>query len=260
LATAAVAIPLLLLLILYPSPWPLAVLVFVVGAVGLAEYGKMAFNSVNGESVLTVVLGSVVLVAALCMREHLLAAALALATIVGLVAVLFARPDFEQGLRDLGVGMIGILYVAVLLPHFVWLQNSSPLGPRWVIFVVAVGMLGDTAGYFVGKSLGRHKLTPRVSPGKTVEGTIGIVLASMLAGLLSKLILLPMMSFEEALILSAIMGVLGQLGDLCESVMKRAFATKESGWILPGHGGVLDRIDSLLFPVAFVYYHLLFIR
>lgn len=256
LATAAVAIPLLLLLILYPSPWPLAALVLLIGAIGLSEYAAMAFSQQPGEKVLTVVLGTLVLAAALYPEPGALTGALALMISLALVWVLFTRPDFEQGLRDIGLLVLGILYLSVLLPHFVWLQQVPPDGPRWVVFVVAIAMAGDAAGFFVGKSIGRHKLSPHVSPGKTVEGAIGIVVASLLAGTLCKLVFLPSPSYQRVLILSAAMGVVGQLGDLSESVIKRAFSTKESGWIFPGHGGVLDRVDSLLFPVALVYYHL----
>src|SRR5204863_5535395 len=102
-------------------------------------------------------------------------------------------------------------------------------------------------------------LMPRVSPGKTVEGAIGIVAGSLLAGAISKLLYLHT-TWTEVLLLSAAMAILGQLGDLCESIMKRTFGVKESGWLFPGHGGVLDRIDSLLFPVAFLYYHVSWFR
>jgi phosphatidate cytidylyltransferase len=116
----------------------------------------------------------------------------------------------------------------------------------------------DTAGYFVGKSFGRHKLTAHISPGKTIEGAVGIVAGSLLIGVLCKLIFLPELTLNQALVLSGIMGVIGQLGDLCESMMKRAFGTKESGWIFPGHGGVLDRLDSILFAAPITYYYVLF--
>ena len=252
LATAAVAIPLLLLLILYPSPWPLAILIFAVGIVGIGEYASMAFPAQRGEWALTILVGGAVLAAGVSRVPQIFAAAMAFTIAVGLVWVLLTRPDFEQGLRDLGLSLVGILYVAVLMPHFFWLHNIYSFGPRWVIFVVAIGMAGDTAVYFVGKSLGRHKLTPHISPGKTIEGAVGIVAGSLLVGVLCKLIFLPELTLTQALVLSGTMGVIGQLGDLCESMMKRAFGTKESGWIFPGHGGVLDRIDSLLFPVAFL--------
>ena len=260
LATAAVAIPTLLLLILAPSPWPTTVLILVVGVLGLAEYARMAFPTQQAQQALTVILGTLLMASAAFQPPELLPGMLALVFSAGLVFVLMARSDFEAGLRDLGLSLIGILYVGLLLPYFIWLRNADPLGPRWVIFVIAIGRGGDSGGYFVGHSLGRHKLMPRVSPGKTVEGALGIIVASLAAGALAKIVLLRDRSWNEILFLSLIMAVLGQLGDLCESVMKRTFGAKESGSLFPGHGGVLDRVDSLLFPLVFLYYHVVFAR
>jgi phosphatidate cytidylyltransferase len=172
----------------------------------------------------------------------------------GLIYVVLLRADFERGLTDLGLLIVGVLYTGLLLPHFYWLRHL-PDGSQWVTFVIAIGMGGDSGGYFVGHALGRHKLIPRVSPGKTVEGAIGIVLFSLAVGAAGKLVLFPGRGWAEMLLLSFVMAVVGQLGDLAESVMKRTFGAKESGWIFPGHGGVLDRIDSLLFPLTLVYYY-----
>ena len=265
LATAAVAIPTLLALILVPSRWPLAAFVSAVGVIGVTEYATMAFSAQRGERFLTIVLGSVLTVAA-CGQAVVgtaappwLGAALALTIAVGLVWTLLARPDFERGLADLGLALVGVLYVGFLLPYFIFL-HGLPLGPRWVIFVLAIGMLGDTGGYAVGHLMGRHKLMPRVSPGKTVEGGVGIIAGSLFAAAICKLLFLSGLSWTEAMLLAVVMAIIGQLGDLSESVMKRTFGAKESGWLFPGHGGVLDRIDSLLFPVSFLYYYIVFFR
>ena len=255
LATAAVAIPLLLGVILFPSRWPLLALVFVIGVVGVAEYATMAFPTQRRDRAFTVVLGTLVLGGMITEVPHLASGALALGVAASLVWVLLARADFEQGLRDLGVSWVGSLYIGILLPHFVWLQGLEQ-GPRWVIFVILIGMAGDTGGYFVGHAVGRHKLIPRVSPGKTVEGAVGIIAASLLGATIAKLVFLPTLSWNAALWLGGVMGVIGQFGDLCESIMKRTFGAKESGWLFPGHGGVLDRVDSLLFPATFLFYYL----
>lgn len=265
LATAAVAIPTLLALILVPTRWPLAVFVAAVGVIGVAEYATMAFPAQRGERFMTIVLGALLTLSACAQAiriasvQHWLGATLALAITVGLVWTLLARPDFERGLADLGLALIGILYVGFLLPHFIFL-HGLPLGPLWVIFVLAIGMAGDTGGYMVGHMMGRHKLMPRVSPGKTVEGALGIIAGSLLAAAICKLLFLTDLGWNEVIALSLVMAVIGQLGDLSESVMKRTFGAKESGWLFPGHGGVLDRIDSLLFPVSFLYYYILLFR
>ena len=259
LATAAVAIPTLLFLILYPSPWPMAALIVAVAIVGLGEYAAMAFPTRRAERALTVILGTAVVVGAALRAQvpQLFGLTVALTICAGLTWTLLGRPDFEDGLRDLGLALVGMFYVSLLLPHFLWLHGVD-LGPRWVIFVVAIGMAGDTGGYAVGHALGRHKLMPRVSPGKTIEGALGIVAVSLLTGAVCKLVFLRHLGWGQVLLLSTVMAVLGQLGDLSESVMKRTFGSKESGWLFPGHGGVLDRIDSLLFPVVFLYYYVVF--
>ncbi len=117
-------------------------------------------------------------------------------------------------------------------------------------------MLGDTVAYTVGRRWGKHKLIPRVSPGKTLEGSLGALVASLLGALAARFFFLPFLSSVEVFALGFFLGILGQVGDLCESVLKRAFGTKDSGGLFPGHGGVLDRTDSLLFPVASLYYYL----
>ena len=255
LATAAVAIPTLLALIFLAPAWGWGLVVVVVAMLGLVEYLWLAFPARAGERVVGLVLGAAVIGAALSAPAPgpQVTAALSLLIAGGLTYVVLARRDFERGLADLGSIAVGILYTGLLLPHFYWLRRL-PSGPQWVTFVIAVGMGGDSSGYFIGHAFGRHKLIPSISPGKTVEGALGIILGSVVVGTLAKLILLPDVSLGEGVGLAFVMAVIGQLGDLGESVMKRTFGAKESGWIFPGHGGVLDRIDSLLLPVALVYY------
>jgi phosphatidate cytidylyltransferase len=253
LATAAVAIPLLLFLIFWAPPWALASLVGVLAFLALVEYAQLAFPAQPRERAAVVLLGTLVLFAALAGPGQLLVASLVTLLVVGLVRIVLERRDYDRGLSDLGVLLVGVLYVGLLMPHFVWLRRT-PDGSIWVTFVIAVGMGGDTAGYFVGRFLGRHPLIPHISPGKTVEGALGVVVGGIVAGAAVKGLLMPLHGWAPILMLSALMGVLGQLGDLGESVMKRTFGAKESGWIFPGHGGVLDRVDSLLFPVSLVYY------
>jgi phosphatidate cytidylyltransferase len=255
LATAAVAIPSLLALIFLAPPWGLAIVVSALAIAAMTEYAGLAFRTQPVDRWLTVVLGVLVILAALDGPGPRLTAALALVVAAGFARVVLFRSDLERGLADIGLIAVGVLYVGLFMPHFIWLHRVAD-GPGWLTFVIATGMAGDTAGYFVGRAFGRRRLIPRVSPGKTVEGAIGILAASLLAGVAAKLILRGDRGWKEILALAFVMGVIGQIGDLSESVMKRAFGAKESGWILPGHGGVLDRIDSLLFPVTLVYYYL----
>jgi len=140
----------------------------------------------------------------------------------------------------------------LLVPPF---PNTTP-GEWLVIFVSACTFMSDTGALFVGKALGRHKLAPNISPGKTWEGSLGGVLTSLLTGAgLGLWLHLPLV---HALGLAAMCAVFGQIGDLCESALKRDLGVKDFGTVLPGHGGILDRIDSLLFSAPLAYYYVLF--
>ncbi len=259
LATAAVAIPLLLLLIFRAPPWLFAVVVGLIAVGGVAEYAAMALPERSRDRWIVILFGAVVAVGTSSRQEDLFAASLAFVLIGGLLWLLFLRDDFEQGLTDFGRALVGILFTVFLLPHFVWLRDLQN-GPRWIVFVLLTAMAGDSAGYFSGRAFGRHKLWPRISPSKTVEGAIGILGGNLLAGVLAKLLLLPHVGWVEILLLSVAQGTLGQCGDLSESIMKRTYGAKDSGWLFPGHGGVLDRIDSLVFPVAGLYYYVAFLH
>lgn len=259
LATAGVAIPLLLVLIFWGPPAAFAAVVCLLAVIAMAEFVQLAFPAAPRDRAVGWTLGTIVVLAAATGPSLDVLAALVLTTTLGLLWVTFGRRDFERGLMDLGLIFIGVLYAGLLLPHFIWLHQADN-GPRWVTFVIVIAMCGDTGGYFVGRAFGRHRLIPRLSPGKTVEGALGIIVCSVIGAALVKPVLLARRGWAEVLGLALIMAILGQFGDLSESAMKRTFGAKESGWIFPGHGGVLDRIDSLLFPVALVYYYLGWVR
>jgi phosphatidate cytidylyltransferase len=160
------------------------------------------------------------------------------------------RGELKERLTQLALSLLGGFYLGYLLPHWVLLFRL-PQGRFWVAFVLLVIMVGDTVAYFVGSRLGTRKLAPKISPGKTVEGALGYIGGSLAAGLLGGRWFFPALSVGEIVVLSLILSILGQLGDLFESWIKRAFAVKDSGHLLPGHGGLLDRLDSLIFPAVF---------
>jgi phosphatidate cytidylyltransferase len=192
-------------------------------------------------------------------RPEVWGAGLALAVIGGFILPLVHQVDLAGAVHRLGLSLLGVLYVGFFTPHFVLLRAADS-GWRWVLFTVFVAMGSDSGGYFTGRSFGRRKLAPSVSPSKTVEGALGAVAGAVLIAWLSRLVFFPALGEREALGLGVAVGILAQLGDLCESALKRAFGAKDSGWIIPGHGGILDRLDSLLFPVVFAYYYAVFPR
>jgi len=152
--------------------------------------------------------------------------------------------------------VFGLVYIPLALAHIVGLRTE---GIIWVFFALVFPMIGDTAAFYIGKNWGRRKLAPLLSPHKTVEGFIAIPISALLGGGVFAYFLLPEVSFYHIAIITVVGSILGQIGDLCESLLKRARGLKDSSSILPGHGGVLDRIDSLLFVFPFVYYYKVFL-
>ena len=148
--------------------------------------------------------------------------------------------------------------VVVLLPTFAALLYLHARGPGVLLGVMAIVWIADTAAFFAGRQFGRHKLAPAISPGKTWEGFAGGLAGSLGASLLVRHFFLPEQSLLWTGLIVLLLGCLGAAGDLSESVIKRAFGVKDSGSLLPGHGGLLDRIDSLLLTAPVLYYLLYF--
>jgi phosphatidate cytidylyltransferase len=148
----------------------------------------------------------------------------------------------------------GILYLGWLLSYLVALRGLDEHG-YWVFLALFTTFASDTAAFFVGRALGRHKLAPRISPGKTWEGTIAGVLGAIIVSLLFTL-LIPI-PYWQAIVLGILVSIFGQLGDLVESLLKRNTGVKDSGKLVPGHGGFLDRIDSVVFVGFVVYYYVI---
>lgn len=264
LATAAVGIPILLYLIFMAPIALFRAVVLLFTFLALIEYFRMAFPEqvhLQGWGVISGGLVALAIGNASAQSASLFAAALTAAVATGLVAALLSASDPAESIGRLGQTLLGILYAGAFLPHLIWLRvQSEGAGSAWVLFVLAVAMGGDSAGYFSGRYLGNHLLMPSVSPKKTVEGALGAVVGNLVAGAVVKVIQLPTVEWREILLLSFVTGALAQVGDLCESLLKRAFGAKDSGWLLPGHGGILDRADSLVFPTVLVYYYVNFLR
>lgn len=163
---------------------------------------------------------------------------------------------FSGALSDVGLRLLGALYVGLTLAHFVMLRRLDE-GAWWVLFAFVVIWLSDTCAYYGGTLTGRTKLAPSISPGKTVEGALwGVAGAVAVAILFVKLIGFDTggMGLFTIAVIAVIVSVAGIIGDLAESLFKRSFGVKDSGTLIPGHGGMLDRVDSLLFAVPVLYY------
>jgi phosphatidate cytidylyltransferase len=180
---------------------------------------------------------------------------LSLSLVGGLAAFLVVQGR-RQGLGRWAMGMAGALYIGMPFNYYLLLYTSKSHGMIWALFVIFAVVANDAAALLVGSRIGRHPFFPTISPRKTVEGAIAGVLGSvvvMLIGVSAILGLSPI----HAIALGVLVGVSGQVGDLVESQMKRIAEVKDSSHLIPGHGGVLDRLDSILFPPILVYFYLL---
>jgi phosphatidate cytidylyltransferase len=253
LLTAAVALPILIVLVCCAPPWLFAAVLFGLTVLGLHEY----FTMTRPASTLPPAVGTLwggAVAGTMMTAAPETAVAVLQAGFFLTFALSLRDPHPQRSFTGLSIMLLGVVYIGFLLPHLVWVR-AQPHGTAWVFFILLVVMVGDSAAYGAGRMWGRRKLIPHISPGKTIEGSVGAVAGHALAALGSWLWLLPDRSLAEILGLGLALGTLAQVGDLCESALKRACGVKDSGWVFPGHGGVLDRVDSMLFPSAFLYYY-----
>lgn len=271
--SAVVLIPLVLLLVGLGGVW-LALLLLAAALIALDEtyhlFAAAGHRPVRWAGFLSAVL--LLAAAYLPASPVLLGAALAGAVLLTLIGQL-VRLDRGGALTDWALTLAGALYVAWTLAHFVllrrveapafsppfWVSIGGPemgAGAWWVYAVLVLVWLSDSAAYFIGIQWGRHKMSPYLSPKKSWEGAgAGFLTAVGVAVGLVPLLGLPL-SYGWAAVLGALVGLVGPVGDLAESLLKRQAGVKDSGRLIPGHGGVLDRVDSLLFVVPVVYYFL----
>jgi phosphatidate cytidylyltransferase len=170
-----------------------------------------------------------------------------------LLALSLRSRDLNKSLGFAGASVLALVYIFLA---WRWSYDLRAIHPYWLLYALAINWVGDIAAYYSGRTFGRHKLAPRVSPGKSWEGAIGSMIATVAAGVwygYATGLALPLWQFAA---LSAVANAAGQVGDLAESALKRGAGVKDSGTLLPGHGGFLDRLDSSLFTLPVVYFFL----
>ncbi len=162
--------------------------------------------------------------------------------------------NVKLALDQISYTLLGVVYVAGLGGFYLLIRNLEQ-GREWIFFLFLVVWLGDTAAYYVGRHFGEKAFAPLISPKKTMEGSLAGLAGSMAGGALAAVWLLDTVPLSQCLLAALICGMIGQLGDLAESLLKRSTGVKDSGGLIPGHGGILDRIDSLLFagPAFYVF-------
>ncbi|HKG12039.1 MAG TPA: phosphatidate cytidylyltransferase [Pyrinomonadaceae bacterium] len=279
--TAAIALPVLIASIIFPPlKW---LFVFIGSAAVVVALYEFWFLSKRVGAKPDVVVGyaatAALLVTFIFNWDALLflVVIVPLLVIAALVAEMLRGAPFDKMILSVGSTVLGVLYVALLGGHMIAIRTgfehvyaepetylvgaayvSKTLSTHLLAFFFLVLMGSDTGAYYTGRLLGKHKLAPSVSPGKTWEGAFGGMAASLLAAALAHFWFFPELPLSAALPLAAVMNVLGVVGDLTESALKRGANAKDAAQILPGHGGLLDRLDSLLFNAPLIYYFALY--
>ncbi len=255
--SAVIAIAILVPLLLFTGTIGVAALVTIASALGVREVGKhlptLAASPARELSVGMVI----VLVAGFYLLPPV--------GIMGMVvwfplAVLMLHVllygTIEETVRSTADMIFVLAYTVIPLGHAVLLRRLD-MGVAWVLFVMIVICLGDAGAYFAGKRFGKHRLAPRISPAKTIEGLGGVFVAGFIAMLGMKAAVPDLGSFRLLIPLVIVLSIVGPLGDLCASALKRQLGIKDFGSLMPGHGGLMDRADSLILAFPAAYYYLL---
>lgn len=255
-ATAAVALPLLLASLFLGPSWLVVAIVAAAALLGMWEYmALMAARGLTAEPLT----GALVLAAAFTQVAYGWPAFTLwpLGALLAVGSLLWQGGDFGARVAASAATLMGAVYLGGLGGTMAGLALLQPqyAGPWRVVLLLAIIMVADSAAYFGGRAFGRHKLAPSISPGKTQEGAVAGLLGGVLGALAVRAIGMPTLPVLDAVALGALVTVAGTAGDLAESLLKRWAGVKDSGGLFPGHGGMLDRLDSLLFGAPVLYYY-----
>jgi len=254
--TSLVGLPLLIVAIWFDQPLPwFTVFVALWGLVALFEFYRLVgISSATSLTVFGLVWTLLIVASPHCTFGFVIPVLLAAGVVLSLILLVLRQNTFLSWVWM----MIGVLYIGWLLSYLVALRLDG--GRNWVFLALFVTFGSDTTAFFVGRALGRHPLAPAISPHKTWEGAVGGVLGAVVVSILFTLptpLQLPL-GYGQAAVLGILVSVFGQFGDLAESLLKRNVGAKESGRLMPGHGGFLDRMDSVVFAGVVVYLYFVF--
>lgn len=226
--------------------------------IGLMEFFSMALPEQKNSLVPFAVFGALMLFTPLLGDGRIFILTIAAAFLLVAFHFLFRFNDIKSVAKELSLVAFSFLYIPFLISHLMMIR-LLPEGPKWLVLIMLIVMTNDASAYYVGSAIGKHKLYEAVSPKKSIEGAIGGILGSLCGTFLAKYIFFHSLTIADAVITAIVIGILGQAGDLFESLLKRSFGVKDSGTIFPGHGGVLDRMDSIIFAAPVTYYYAIFL-
>ncbi len=249
--------PIVILTVLRGGTLLLACLLALLSAVGISEFYRMALPERKLEHWLAALAGSALVFIPFAGNDRIFVSGIGLLFIGFALLFLFRVRSIDSAASEVALALLAFLYIPFMLMHLVMLRQT-PFGIQWLFVIMLIVMTNDSAAYYTGSAFGKNRLYPLVSPKKSIEGAIGGLAGSLCGTLLAKFTFFPQLTLTDAVMTALVIGVVGQTGDLFESLLKRSFGVKDSGTLIPGHGGVLDRLDSILFAAPVTYYYVLF--
>lgn len=226
--------------------------------VGIVEFYRMALPDRTVEIWLAALSGSLLIFTPFAADSRLALTGVGLLFLAFALLFLFRIREIADAAREVAYAILAFIYIPFLLMHLVMLRQTQ-FGVQWLMVIMLIVMTNDSAAYYTGSTFGKNRLYPLVSPKKSIEGAIGGLAGSICGTLLAKFTFFQQMTITDALVTATVVGMSGQVGDLFESLLKRSFGVKDSGKIFPGHGGVLDRLDSILFAAPVTYYYVVYV-
>jgi len=255
--SSIVSLPILLAIIYFGTPFHFFLLLEFAIFIGLYEFYRMIEKGGLGcYKWAGIILG--ILLSAAIFKGAYINLVIAASVIIIFIIRIFEGNTSDNTFSYVSNTIFGIVYVSFLMSYLGVIRASGDNGRELIFFVLLITWMGDTTAYYGGKGFGKHKLAPAISPKKTVEGAIIGLIGSIVGAIIAKSWFLDI-SILNAIAAGILIGVFGQFGDLSESIIKRNLQVKDSGGIIPGHGGILDRVDSLLFSAPVFYYYYSFI-
>jgi phosphatidate cytidylyltransferase len=256
--TAGFLIPPVILLITFGPPMVLVFMVLLATFFGLREFYALSLPHSTGlERFVGIGLGLVLSIVISLGDDKVVSPVFVLLLLLLAIFFLGITKNLSSTISNMGVMLLGILYIGFLLSHVSLIRNMAG-GRWWLLFLVATVWAGDISAFLSGSLFGKHKLYPKISPNKTYEGLLGSIIGSVIVALIFAMLFIPTLGTGLCVLLAIGLGLLGQLGDFTESMLKRSAQVKDSGSLIPGHGGMLDRLDSFLFSAPFLHYSLLY--
>lgn len=258
--TAVVLSPLVIWIIGWSHPYVFDGTIALIAVLALHEFLALGTRKGYDMPVVLCILVMLFIIAAFIVEQVSVEMGMFVTLLVIPASYVFRKTSIEQALPSSAVAVLATMYVGMLAGSMIRLRaDFGPLiGPKLVFFLLLVVWLGDAGAYYTGKRLGKHKLSPRISPKKTVEGLIGGIVTSVITAVVIHFTFFPQIPLVHAVIVGIVLSISGVIGDLAESMWKRSADVKDSGTLIPGHGGFLDRFDSILFtaPILYVYWAL----